>query len=66
MLDKDVEWEIIVDSNLGTYSLDKNLLPQLKALLLYNFMGVAVYVLDWKDPQLMESCEACWAYVLNY
>jgi len=64
--DEDVKWEIVVDNNSGTYSPDKNLLPQLKALLEYNFSDVTVYALDREDPELTESREACRAYGLNH
>jgi hypothetical protein len=63
--DDDVKWEIVVDNNSGTYSPDKKLLPQLKALLEYNFSGVTVYALDREDPELEKSREACRAYALN-
>ncbi|KAJ7237748.1 hypothetical protein B0H12DRAFT_1026146 [Mycena haematopus] len=64
--DEDVKWEIVVDNNSGTYSPDKALLPQLKALLEYNFSGVTVYALDREDPELTESREACRAYGLKH
>ncbi|KAJ6567066.1 hypothetical protein B0H19DRAFT_1258225 [Mycena capillaripes] len=64
--DEDVKWEIVVDNNSGTYSPDKNLLPQLKALLEYNFTGITVYALDREDPELTESREACRAYALEH
>jgi len=64
--DEDVQWEIVVDNNSGTYSPDKTLLPQLKALLEYNFSGVTVYALDREDPALTESREACRDYALNH
>ncbi|KAK7036024.1 C2 domain-containing protein [Favolaschia claudopus] len=63
--DEDVEWEIVVDNNSGTYSPDKALLPKLKELLEYNFMGIKVYALDREDPDLVESREACREYALK-
>lgn len=64
--DKDVKWEIVIDNNSGTYSPDKTLLPKLKALLEYNFEGVAIYALDREDPELIASREACRAYALEH
>ncbi|KAF8209335.1 hypothetical protein K438DRAFT_1810860 [Mycena galopus ATCC 62051] len=64
--DEDVKWEIVVDNNSGTYSPDKKLLPQLKALLEYNFSGVTVHALDREDPELTTSREACRAYGLKH
>ncbi|KAJ7684290.1 hypothetical protein DFH06DRAFT_969484 [Mycena polygramma] len=64
--DADVKWEIVIDNNSGTYSPDKKLLPQLKALLEYNFTGITVYALDREDPELTESREACRAYALDH
>ncbi|KAJ6500842.1 hypothetical protein C8R45DRAFT_897180 [Mycena sanguinolenta] len=64
--DEDVKWEIVVDNNSGTYSPDKGLLPQLKALLEYNFTGVTVFALDREDRELTESVEACRAYGLKH
>ncbi|CAK5279289.1 unnamed protein product [Mycena citricolor] len=64
--DGDVAWEIVVDNNSGTYSPDKTLLPQLKALLEYNFPGLTVHALDREDPELIASREACRAYALEH
>ncbi|KAF7314993.1 C2 domain-containing protein [Mycena indigotica] len=64
--DGDVEWELVVDNNSGTYSPDKTLLPTLKALLEYNFTGMRVYALDREDPELVQSREACRAYALQH
>jgi hypothetical protein len=64
--DADVKWELVVDNNSGTYSPDKKLLPQLKALLEYNFAGVGVFALDREDPELTSSREACRAYALEH
>lgn len=63
--DNDVEWELVVDNNSGTYSPDPKLLPNLKALLEYNFPGLKIIALDYNDPELERSREACRAYALN-
>jgi hypothetical protein len=63
--DEDVEWEMVVDNNSGTYSPDPVLLPQLKELLEYNFPGFTFVVLSYEDPRLTESREACRAYAVN-
>ncbi|KAJ7490903.1 hypothetical protein FB451DRAFT_1023630 [Mycena latifolia] len=64
--DAEVKWEIVIDNNSGTYSPDKTLLPKLKALIEYNFEGVAIYALDREDPELTASREACRAYALEH
>ncbi|THG96956.1 hypothetical protein EW145_g7687 [Phellinidium pouzarii] len=64
--DDQVEWELVIDNNSGTYSPDAMLLPDLKALLEYNFPGFNIYALDRQDPALEESREACRAYALKY
>ncbi|KAI0035566.1 hypothetical protein K488DRAFT_43034 [Vararia minispora EC-137] len=63
--DADVEWELVIDNNSGTYSPDKNLLPALEACLLYNFPWFTVTALDHEDPALTASREACRAYALR-
>lgn len=64
--DDAVDWELVIDNNSGTYSPDAMLLPDLKALLEYNFPGFKVFALDFKDPALVESREACIAYALQH
>lgn len=64
--DENVNWELVIDNNSGTYSPDKKLLPKLKGLLEYNFPSFTVFALDYKDDALKESREACRAYALKY
>lgn len=64
--DEKVRWEIVVDNNSGTYSPNAMLLPALKELLEYNFSGFGVFALDFKDPELEKSREACRAYALKW
>lgn len=63
--DDEVEWELVIDNNSGTYSPDKTLLPQLKALLEYNFPGFGIIALDHDDPELKKSTDAIRAYALR-
>jgi hypothetical protein len=63
--DEDVEWELVIDNNSGTYSPDIMLLPSLKACLDYNFPGFTILALDFHDPALKESTDACRAYAMN-
>lgn len=64
--DKAVEWELVVDNNSGTYAPDPKMLPALKGLLEYNFPGFKIVALDYHDPELEKSREACRAYALRY
>lgn len=63
--DDGTQWELVFDNNSGTYSPDAMLLPDLKALLEYNFPGFKVFTMDFKDPELTESREACREYALR-
>lgn len=63
--DEDVQWEMVVDNNSGTYSPDPMLLPRLKELLEYNFPGFIFVVLSYEDPRLAASRAACRAYAVN-
>ena len=65
MYDSDIPWELVIDNNSGTYSPDKMVLPALKACMEYNFSGFNVVALDYNDPVLKESVEACRAYALD-
>lgn len=63
--DDDVEWEFVIDNNSGSYAPSKDLLPNLKCLLEYNFPGFNVIALDRADPELEKSRESCRAYALR-
>jgi len=65
MKDEDVRWELVVDNKSGTYAPDASMLPQLKGLLEHNFPGFSVVVLDYQDPALKQSTDACQAYALS-
>lgn len=43
---------IVVDNNSGTYAPDKDDLPKVKQFFLWNFIGLAVEVVDFRDPLL--------------
>ncbi|KZP06001.1 hypothetical protein FIBSPDRAFT_876914 [Athelia psychrophila] len=60
--DEQVQWELVIDNNSGTYSPDKGMLPQVKALLEHNFPGFTIYALDHADPELEASTTATRAY----
>jgi len=64
--DADVQWELVIDNNSGTYAPDKTLLPKLTQLLEYNFPGFKVFALDREDPELEKSREACRKYALDH
>ncbi|KAF9481298.1 C2-domain-containing protein [Pholiota conissans] len=64
--DEAVKWELVIDNNSGTYAPDKKMLPKLKALLEYNFPGIAIFALDHGDEELTKSREACREYALKY
>lgn len=44
--DEDVEWELVIDNNSGTYAPDKTMLPTLQKMLESNFPGLTVIALD--------------------
>lgn len=66
--DENVQWELVVDNNSGTYAPDPMILPDLKALLEYNFKeyGLNVVAYNQADPDLKQSREACRAYALEH
>lgn len=64
--DNEVEWELVIDNNSGTYSPDPELLPTLRALLEYNFAGFTIVALPHEDPELVASREACREYALRF
>lgn len=65
MYDSDVPWELVIDNNSGTYGPDPMMLPALKACMEYNFPGFKIVALDFNDPTLKESVEACRTYSMN-
>ncbi|KAG8888775.1 hypothetical protein FRB98_006787 [Tulasnella sp. 332] len=60
--DASTQWELVIDNNSGTYAPDKRLLPNLKALLEFNFPGLRVVALEHEDPALKLSKEALAKY----
>ena len=65
MADDEVEWEIVIDNNSGTYSPDPTLLPKVKEIVEVNFPGFRVVALRHDDPELRASTEECRAYALS-
>lgn len=63
--DEEVEWEVVIDNNSGTYSPDPALLPKVKEIVEVNFPGFRVVALRHDDPELKASTEACRAYALS-
>ncbi|KII89529.1 hypothetical protein PLICRDRAFT_160880 [Plicaturopsis crispa FD-325 SS-3] len=61
-----VKWELVIDNNSGTYSPDPALLPDLKALLEYNFPGFDILAMSHEDPELGKSTDACRKYALEH
>lgn len=47
--DQDVDWELLIDNNSGTYGPDKEMLPKLQQLMEYNFPGLKIVALDRED-----------------
>ncbi|KAF9528271.1 C2-domain-containing protein [Crepidotus variabilis] len=64
--DNQVDWELVIDNNSGTYAPDKKMLPTLRALLEYNFPGFAIFALHHEDEDLKKSVKACRDYALKY
>lgn len=63
--DGNIEWELVIDNNSGTYAPDKNLLSVLQSCLAFNFPQFTIIALDREDPALKESVEACRDYALK-
>ncbi|KAH7924083.1 hypothetical protein BV22DRAFT_1105697 [Leucogyrophana mollusca] len=63
--DREAGWELVIDNNSGTYSPDPSVLPDLKALLEFNFPGFKVVALNHDDPELKRSTDACREYALT-
>lgn len=64
--DDQVEWELLIDNNSGTYSPKKADLPRVRMCMEYSFPGIRVRALDREDPELKESVEACRNYALEF
>jgi hypothetical protein len=64
--DEQVDWEIVMDNNSGTYGPDIKLLPNLRSLMEHNFPDIHFVALDFQDPELTRSREACREYALNH
>lgn len=64
--DSQVNWELVIDNDSGTYAPDKGLLPKLKELLEFNFPGFCIYAFDREDERLKESVETCREYAMKY
>ncbi|KAF9228957.1 hypothetical protein BS17DRAFT_772815 [Gyrodon lividus] len=63
--DNEVDWELVIDNNSGTYSPDPKLLPKVKEIMEFNFFGFKVVALSHDDPELKVSRDACGAYALS-
>lgn len=64
--DDQVQWELVVDNNSGTYSPNKDDLVRVQMAFEYNLPGITVHALDREDPELKESVKACRDYALRY
>jgi len=76
--DEDVDWELVVDNNSGTYAPDKMMLPTVKECLEANFgcglaarnskgqRGFRVVTYDQADERLKASVKACRDYALHH
>lgn len=64
--DDQVQWELVVDNNSGTYSPNKDDLVRVQMVFEYNLPGIGVRALDREDPELKESVKACRDYALKF
>lgn len=62
--DDQVQWELVLDNNSGTYAPDPMMLAELKELFEYNFPEFQIWTFDFNDPRLAQSRDACRAYAL--
>ncbi|KAH8891972.1 hypothetical protein GQ53DRAFT_794131 [Thozetella sp. PMI_491] len=64
--DDQVQWELIIDNNSGTYAPAKDDLVRVQMIMDYNFPGITVRALDREDAELKESVKATREYALKY
>jgi hypothetical protein len=54
--DEDVEWELVIDNNSGTYAPDKTVLPTLQKMLEFNFPDLTIIALDRENEVCPYLC----------
>jgi len=66
--DHAVSWQLVIDNNSGTYSPASTLLSALQGLLMYNFPGLDVKVMDFQanEAELKQSTTACREYAITH
>jgi hypothetical protein len=64
--DDQVQWELIIDNNSGTYAPKKDDLVRVQMIMEYNLPGMKVRALDRGDDELKESVKATREYALKY